>query len=214
MVSKSEIRKAYEELLKNEMQNAFKSYKNFRISKNKLTIKSDTEKNFNLSESWLSFEFAHQGWNMSLGVEHPAIYHFLQELKTPYLKPIPWIMYYYSLAVKNNYFVPFENLGSIGLPPNLEEVPDGVNYIIERLKEIFVPKILNFIDVKSALIDDILFRPEDYHYPIPTVVYTLKKNGLPLTEALKNTLLSDKYIKNSEFDKNLLDNFENINFII
>ena len=123
-------------------------------------------------------------------------------------------MYYYSVAVKNDYFVPFENLGTIGLPPDIEEIPEGVAYIMERLRKIFVPKILNFIDVKPALIDDILFRPEDYCYPIITVIYTLKKNKLPLTEELKVVLSSDKYIKDLAFDKNLLDNFEQITLTI
>lgn len=211
MTTHPEIRKAYEELLKTEMQNAFGHYKNFRISKNTITIKSDTNKTFKVSESNLHFEYAHKGWNLGLLVESPVIYNFIQQLNTPYLRATPWVMYYYSLAVKNNYFVPFENLGTIGLPPNLEEVPDGVGYIIERLQEVFIPKILNFIDIKPELIDDILFRPEDYYYPIPIVIYTLKHNGLPLTVELKSTLLSDKYIKNLEFDKNLLDSFKQIN---
>lgn len=97
--------------------------------------------------------------------------------------------------------------GTVDLPRNEDEREKTCEWIYTKVKDIYLPRVMNLIELKPETINDVIAHPEYYAYPFLTILYIIKKNNIPLSELNMESILSKKVSGNRSFDKNLLDTY-------
>ncbi|EQB97872.1 hypothetical protein [Photorhabdus temperata] len=99
--------------------------------------------------------------------------------------------------------------GTVDLPRNEEERKKTCEWIYTKVKDIYLPRTMNLIEIKPDAIKDIISFPDHYAYPFLTILYIIKKNNIILSDMDMDMdmeyILSKKITGNKSFDKNLLD---------
>lgn len=95
--------------------------------------------------------------------------------------------------------------GAVRAPQTEAEIEPTCEWITERLTGIFVPRLLNLVDLRPGVVGDVLENPGYYAWPAHTVVAALRKNGLTRADVDADRLLGRHVSRNRTFDTALLD---------
>ncbi|NLA16659.1 hypothetical protein GPU89_02355 [Burkholderia cepacia] len=96
--------------------------------------------------------------------------------------------------------------GAVDLPRNEMEVESTCRWICEKVTGIYLPRVINAMEVGVGLIRDVMENPSYYSYPFLTVVFAAKSNGVELSGLDVDYLLGSKVSGSKPFDEGVLKN--------
>jgi len=179
----------------------------------RLKIKStkDTIKVF--SDRWKKtlghLEFVYLGgqkaYYLAISATSDEFSEFISNMNPPYKsnKPDGFNHHFSMSTLMENRGVFSRSGGTIYLPSKPEHISETISHIENVLNSTYIPLLERFVRFSPELVGDILANPDYYSYPIPLVVFALKANSLH-SDFIK-TNINRKAIKNSEFDKKILN---------
>lgn len=204
----TELRKLFEVELHNYLKVNFECGSNIKLLKNEISIKKTKD---NEASGDVGFRFLNNacGYILYTGVNSPELIGFFNEVNPPYRSNKPeGIVYAMSTSMERSFKSFSPNIGgTVDLPINEEGRKKACGWIYTKVKDIYLPRVMNLIELKPETINDVIAHPEYYAYPFLTILYIIKKNNIPLSELNMESILSKKVSGNRSFDKNLLDTY-------
>ncbi|KES09958.1 Dual specificity phosphatase, catalytic domain protein [Snodgrassella alvi SCGC AB-598-O02] len=99
--------------------------------------------------------------------------------------------------------------GSVDLPRNEEERKKTCEWIYAKVKDIYLPRAMNLIELKPETVKDIILFPDYYAYPFLTILYLIKKHNMSLSDKEMESVFSKRkrILGNKSFDKQLLNTY-------
>lgn len=204
----AELRKLFEVELQNYLKSNFSFGSNVKYLKNEISVKKTK---CNEASGDVGFRFLNNacGYILYTGVDSPELINFFNEVNPPYKSNKPKeIVYAMNTSMERDFKSFSPNMGgTVDLPKNEEDRKKACEWIYAKVKDIYLPRVMNLIELKPETINDIIAHPEYYAYPFLTILYIIKKNNIPLSELNMEPILSKKVLGNRSFDKNLLDTY-------
>ncbi|HAV1239757.1 TPA: hypothetical protein JGU28_004542 [Salmonella enterica] len=202
----TELRKLFEVELHNYLKGNFVCGSNVKFLKNEISIKKTKD---NEASGDVGFRFLNnaRGYILYTGVNSPELISFFNEVNPPYRSNKPeGIVYAMSTSMEHGFKSFSPNIGgTVDLPINEEGRKKACEWIYTKVRDVYLPRVINLIELKPEAIKDIVLFPNYYAYPFLTILYIIKKNNIPLSELNIESILSKKILGNKSFDKNLLD---------
>lgn len=204
----AELRKFFEVELQNYLKSNFAFGSNVKYLKNEISIKKTKS---NEASGDVGFRFLNNacGYTLYTGADSPELIDFFNKVNPPYRSNKPeGIVYAMNTSMEHGFKSFSPNMGgTVDLPKNEEDRKKACEWIYAKVKDIYLPRVMNLIELKPETINDVIAHPEYYAYPFLTILYIIKKNNIPLSELNMETILSKKVSGNRSFDKNLLDTY-------
>ncbi|MGY4728280.1 hypothetical protein [Burkholderia pyrrocinia] len=94
--------------------------------------------------------------------------------------------------------------GVVDLPRDEAEIESACRWICKKVESIYLPRMINVVEIKSGLIRDVMDNPNYYSYPFLTIVFAAKRNGVGLDGLDVDYLLGKKVSANKSFDESIL----------
>ncbi len=202
-----ELRKIFESELKDMLKSRFSDCKGMRFSKNEITIK------LNGAEGWIGFRFLNnaQGYTLSESVAQPELRAYFNEISPAYR---PNFTTEYELAMNTSMETGFKSFspnlgGTVDLAKNEVERLKACEWIYQKVKDIYLPRVMNLIELNPKAINDVLLFPDYYAYPFLTILYVVKKNKIPPSQLNMERVFSKKVVGSKSFDKELFNSYVN-----
>lgn len=202
-----ELRKIFESELKDVLKNRFSGCKGMRVSKNEITVK------LNGGEGRIGFRFLNnaQGYTLSESVVQPELRAYYNEVSSPYR---PNFTTEFELVMNTSMETGFKSFspnlgGTVDLPKNEDERLKACEWVYQKVKDIYLPRVINLMDLNSKVIDDVLLFPDYYAYPFLTVLYVIKKNKIHSSQLNMELIFSKKIVGSKSFDKELFNSYVN-----
>ncbi|ECC9475163.1 hypothetical protein HM25_002482 [Salmonella enterica subsp. enterica serovar Carno] len=201
----SELRKKFEAELQYYLKDKLSSSAFIKVIRNevKLTVGQVSGR--------IGFRFLNnaQGYILSESVSLPELRNFYNQVTPSYR---PNFTTNFELVMNTSMEHGFKSFspnmgGTVDLPRNEDEREKTCEWIYTKVKDIYLPRVMNLIELKPETINDVIAHPEYYAYPFLTILYIIKKNNIPLSELNMESILSKKVSGNRSFDKNLLDTY-------
>lgn len=200
-----ELRKIFEKELQDYLKDTFSSFKNVKVIRNEIGVKVGD------AIGRIGFRFLNnaQGYNLSMSVSLPELRNFYMEISPPYR---PNVATDFEFVMNTSMEIGFKSFapnmgGTVDLPRNEVERKKACEWIAGKVQDIYFPRLMNVIELKPVLIDDVLAHPDYYAYPFLTILYVIKKNNIPLESLNMEAIMSKRMMGNKAFDKNLLETF-------
>lgn len=96
--------------------------------------------------------------------------------------------------------------------PLLPTTEDGINktceLLVDRLKEIHLPSIINLLELDKNLIEDVINNPKYYSYPFLIIMLAMKSNNLSKIDVDRDKILSENILGYNN-DKDIKLKFNN-----
>ncbi|WP_124524141.1 MULTISPECIES: hypothetical protein [unclassified Burkholderia] len=145
------------------------------------------------------------GYILSAAADSPRLQDFYVGSNPPYKSKIPTglvlAMNTSMEAVKS--FSPSVG-GVVDLPRNEVEMESTCRWICEKVVGIYLPRVVNAVEVNSGLIKGVMDNPNYYSYPFLTIVFAAKKNGVGQDGLDVEYLLGKNVSGNKSFDRSIL----------
>lgn len=105
--------------------------------------------------------------------------------------------------------------GTLDLPRDEKERQEACEWIYIKLKDYYLPRVINLMEMKPEVIQDVIKFPDYYKYPFLTILFIIKKNNIALTDLDLEAILSKRILGSKSFDKALLrDHFSDTKGLI
>lgn len=196
-----EIKKTFDAEIEKILKNLNISSKS-RVFKKSIKLNSLLTKN----SAEISFDFlaAQKAYYFNLTGYSDEFSEYIEKIKPPYnSNTLDGFEHHFNMSTLQEKSHSYSNqVGKIYLTSNHLEFNYQLDNLSKALAGFYIPWLIEFLDFKVELIYKILQRPDFYSYPIPMVVYILKKQGVKLSDL--NLEIGKKIIKNKEFDNNLM----------
>ncbi|BDR57670.1 hypothetical protein [Xylocopilactobacillus apicola] len=200
-----DLRIDFEKNLQEFLKEQFSSYPNIKVIRNEISIK---ENKYRATGS-IQFRYLNnaKGYILGMNVDAPELMAFINEVNPPYESNWPSHFALVMTTSMEKYNI-FSNKmgGAIDLPRNDEEIGKACARIADKVKNIYLVRALNLMNIEEAAIQDVLDNPNYYAYPFLTIVYIMRKRKLELD---LNKILSKKIMGNKSFDRGLISQDEN-----
>ncbi|KER72786.1 hypothetical protein HR51_09300 [Burkholderia cepacia] len=85
------------------------------------------------------------------------------------------------------------------------EVESTCRWICEKVANVYLPRVIDVVEVKPGLIRDVMENPGYYSYPFLTIVFAAKKNDIAVGELDVDFILGRKISSNKSFDGDVLN---------
>jgi hypothetical protein len=204
----TELRKLFEVELQNYLKLNFSFGSNVKFLKNEISIKKTKN---NEASGDVGFRFLNNacGYILYTAVDSPELIDFFNEVNPPYRSNKPeGIVYAMNTSMERGFKSFSPNMGgTVDLPKNEEDRKKVCEWIYTKVRDIYLPRVMNLIELKPEAIKDIILFPDYYSYPFLTISYVIKKNNIPLSDLDMESILSKKVSGNKSFDINLLDTY-------
>ncbi|EIX6434131.1 hypothetical protein MKU92_003074 [Salmonella enterica] len=201
-----ELRKLFESELNGYLKGKFDFCSNVKYLKNEISIKKTAS---NESSGDVGFRFLNtsHGYILYTGVDSPELLRFFNEINPPYKSNKPEGIVY---AMNTSMEVGFKSFspsmkGTVDLPKNEDERKKACEWIYTKVRDVYLPRVMNLIELKPEAIEDVISFPDYYAYPFLTILYIIKKNNIPLSVLNIESIFSKKILGNKSFDKNLFE---------
>ena len=202
-----ELRKQFETELNNYLKENLTCYKNIKVLKNKINVNGVGVVDAQGELSWGYLNNAN-GYFLSLSVDSIELNDFFNEITPPYKTNLMTNKTFYMNTLMEKFKLFATRIGgTVDLPVSEKERSKTCEWIYTKIKDIYLPRVINLIELKPKTIDDVIDNPGYYAYPFLTILYVIKKNNIPLDSLNMESILSKKIVGNKSFDKNLLDTY-------
>ncbi len=114
-----------------------------------------------------------------------------------------YAMAFTSSGERSRTFAPTAG-GAVGVPRDAVGVTSTCDWIAERLIDIFIPRVLDLVDLRPGVVANVAENPDDYAWPVLTAVAAMRKHGMTRAEVDLGRLLGRKVSRNRAFDAALL----------
>lgn len=201
---KKEQRKKFETHLIFTLKKFFGDKKEIKILKTGISVKNEQ------GEAKLNWRFLNNanGYSLSVSVVHNKLKQFIESTPPPYPPnnhgDCELVM---NTSMEKSNFRQLSREGVVLLPSNDVEIEQVSEYMCKRIEDIYLPRALSLLENKTETIDDVKTFPQYYKYPISTIVFIAKQNGLKINDFNFDELLSKKISGNRNFDRMLIENF-------
>ncbi|WP_143331077.1 hypothetical protein [Burkholderia aenigmatica] len=101
--------------------------------------------------------------------------------------------------------------GAVDFPRNEMEVESTCRWICEKVANVYLPRVVDVVEVKPGLIRDVMENPGYYSYPFLTIVFAAKKNDIGVGELDVDFILGGKISSNKSFDGDVLSRIFRLN---
>ncbi|MCX8986169.1 hypothetical protein, partial [Citrobacter portucalensis] len=166
-----ELRKKFETILTDCFKTRLLLGPNIRVLKNSICIKKTNSINAQGELAWGYLNNAN-GYFLSLSVESFELKFFFNEINPPYKSNLltDKTLFMNTLMEKFKIFATKIG-GTVDLPKNEEERSKACEWIYTKVKDIYLPRVMNLIELKPETINDVIAHPEYYAYPFLTILY-------------------------------------------
>ncbi|EDS4738644.1 hypothetical protein QDY32_004459 [Salmonella enterica] len=183
-MSLKELKNNFERRFNICLKNTFGGQGNIKIGKNKVTIKKD--------ESIANIDFVYlnnlNAYGTIIVVKSPVIKLDLKAFNPPYK----------SNLANEDYIFCMSTMGVKDGCPLLPTTENGINktceLLVDRLKEIHLPNIINLLELDKNLVEDVINNPKCYSYPFLIVMLAMKKNNLSKIDVDRDKILNEKIL--------------------
>ncbi|MDX5630941.1 MULTISPECIES: hypothetical protein [unclassified Brenneria] len=202
-----ELRKNFETELNIYLKENLTLTNYMKILKNRININRIGDINVQGELSWGYLNNAN-GYFLSLSIDSIELNDFFNEIAPPYKSNLLTDNTFFMNTLMEKFKLFATKIGgTVDLPRNEEEISKTCEWIFTKIRDIYLPRVMNLIDLKSDAINDVIANPNYYAYPFLTILYIIKKNNIPLSDIDMDFILSKKITGNKLFDKNLLDTY-------
>lgn len=149
---------------------------------------------------------AARGHVLEVAADEPAALRELREqVAPPYGSNLlsDAAMAFTSSGERDRVFAPTAG-GAVVVPQGEREVAATCAWVVGRLTEVFVPRVLDLVDLRPGVVDGVLRNPDHYAYPVLTVVAAMRLHGIGRDEVDTERLLGRRVSRNRAFDAHLL----------
>ncbi|CAI8695426.1 hypothetical protein BTK96_000341 [Burkholderia pyrrocinia] len=148
------------------------------------------------------------GYILSAAADSPDLQSFYKNSNPPYKPKIPTglVLAMNTSMEEVKSFSPNVG-GAVDLPRDEMEIESACRWMCERVENIYLPRVINVIEIKPGLIRDVLDNPNYYSYPFLTIVFAARRCGLGLDGLDVDYLLGKKVSGNKSFDENILKKY-------
>ena len=210
MTVTAELRKLFEIELHNYLKANLVCGSHIKCLKKEISIKKTKD---NQASGHIGFRFLNndRGYILYIGVYSPELIDFFKEVNPPYRSNLPeGIVYAMNTSMESSFksFAPKFG-GSVDLPRNEEERKKTCEWIYAKVKDIYLPRAMNLIELKPETVKDIILFPDYYAYPFLTILYLIKKHNMSLSDKEMESVFSKRkrILGNKSFDKQLLNTY-------
>jgi hypothetical protein len=200
----AELKKTFEKRLQNFLKENI-SEKGVKVSRGEIVV--DRE---GMGNGRIGFRFLRNanGYILSAAADSPGLQDFYVSRNPPYRPKIPTglVMAMNTSMETVKSFSPNVG-GAIDLPRDEEGIESACRWICEKVASIYLPRVINVVEINSGLVRDVMENPNYYSYPFLTIVFAAKKNGIGLNELDTDYLLGKKVSGNKSFDGEVLKEY-------
>lgn len=172
----SDLRKQFEGELQSYLKKNLTVGDNVKFLKSEIAIKKTKD---NSASGYIGFRFLNnaKGYILYAGVGTPELNGFFDSVSPPYRSNRPeGVVYAMNTSMETGFKSFSQNLGgTVDLPKNADERLKACEWIYQKVKDIYLPRVINLIELNSKAIDDVLLFPDYYAYPFLTILYVIKK---------------------------------------
>lgn len=204
----NDIKILFEKYLQSYLKEMFTSERNMKFLKKKIIIKA-MDGNLSNAEIYFDYISSSKEYVMYICVKSPELEAFYEKIQPPYNSNfVKGVTYLMNTRMEVGFKSFSSNMfGSIPLPRDEAECIETCKWIYEKIKDIYLPRIMNIININTDLVNDIIQFPQYYAYPFLTILYVEVKNKNNIIEKNKELIFNKKIIGNKSFDEKLLIDF-------
>ncbi|MCA8235617.1 hypothetical protein [Burkholderia cenocepacia] len=200
----AELKKIFEKRLQNVLKENIDEI-GVKVSRAEIVVDRD-----GMGNGRIGFRFLRNanGYILSAAADSPSLQDFYASRSPPYKPNIPTglVMAMNTSMETVKSFSPNVG-GAIDLPRDEEEIESACRWICEKVTSIYLPRVINVVEVNSGLVRDVMQNPNYYSYPFLTIVFAAKKNGISLNGLDTDYLLGKKVSGNKSFDGEVLKEY-------
>ena len=206
----AELRKLFENELYNYLKTNLVCASNIKCLKKEISIKKTKH---NEASGRIGFRFLNNacGYTLNTGAYSPELITFFYEVNPPYSSKLPeGIVYAMNTSMEGSFKSFAPNFGgTVDLPRNEEERKKACEWIYTKVRDIYLPRAINLIELKPETVKDIILFPDYYAYPFLTILYLIKKHNMSLSDKDMELVFSKRkrILGNKSFDKQLLERY-------
>ncbi|WP_369324940.1 hypothetical protein AB5985_20235 [Burkholderia cepacia] len=148
------------------------------------------------------------GYILSAAADSPDLQDFFKKNSPPYKPRIPTglVLAMNTSMERVKSFSPNPG-GAVDLPRNEMEVESTCRWICEKVTGIYLPRVINAMEVGARLIWDVMENPNYYSYPLLTIVFAAKRNGVELGGLDVDYLLGSRVSGSRSFDEGVIKEY-------
>ncbi|WP_124469424.1 hypothetical protein [Burkholderia cepacia] len=148
------------------------------------------------------------GYILSAAADSPDLQDFFKKNNPPYKPRIPTglVLAMNTSMERVKSFSPNPG-GAVDLPRNEMEVESTCRWICEKVTGIYLPRVINAMEVGARLIWDVMENPNYYSYPLLTIVFAAKRNGVELGGLDVDYLLGSRVSGSKSFDEGVIKEY-------
>lgn len=207
-MSTKEPRAIFENRLQLHLKNTFADFSWLKVNKNMLVA------TFGDAEGNINFQYLNKsnGYTLSMFVESPEIKNYITSIQPIYRSNLI-VDYVYCMTSSGESSKDFSRDygGTLRLPKNENDVESACLWIESRMRSIFLPRMINILELRKELIDDAVKHPEYFAYPFLTIMKVIIKHQLQPTPQQMELFLSKRISRNKNFDGELIKNYQESN---
>ena len=206
----AELRKLFEIDLYNYLKANLVCASNIKCLKKEISIKKTKD---NEASGHIGFRFLNnaRGYNLYTAAYSPELITFFYEVNPPYSSKLPeGIVYAMNTSMEGGFKSFAPNFGgTVDLPRNEEERKKACEWIYTKVRDIYLPRAINLIELKPETVKDIILFPNYYAYPFLIILYLIKKHNISLSDKDMELVFSKRkrILGNKSFDKQLLERY-------
>ena len=167
----------------------------------------------NEASGYICFDFLNnaRGYCLCTSVDSPELIDFFNKVNPPYRSNKPeGVVYAMNTSMEGSFKSFAPNFGgTVDLPRNEEERKKACEWIYTKVRDIYLPRAINLIELKPETVNDIILFPNYYAYPFLIILYLIKKHNMSLSDKDMESVFSKRkrIIGNKSFDKQLLEKY-------
>lgn len=200
----AELRKIFEKRLQ-EVLTEKVSESGAEVSKGEILVGRES-----VGSGRIGFRFLKNanGYILSVAADSPDLQDFFKKNNPPYKPRIPTglVLAMNTSMERVKSFSPSSG-GAVDLPRNEMEVESTCRWICEKVTGIYLPRVINAMEVGVGLIRDVMENPSYYSYPFLTIVFAAKSNDVELSGLDVDYLLGGKVSGSKLFDEGVLKKY-------
>lgn len=197
-------RAAFEAALHARLRDAFADDPRVRVLRSEVRVLDED----GAPAGWLSLRYLARARGYVLDAsadEPPALRALREEVSPPYSSRLLTdnAMTLTSSGERWRTFAPTAG-GAVALPQDEAGVAATCDHVVQRLADVFVPRVRAVVDLRPEVTAHVAEHPGDYGWPVLTAVAAMRRHGLTQRDVDAERLLGRHVSRHRAFDAQLL----------